>query len=1028
MADERFKEEDTLVPSAAVDIEHRVADFRAAWERGSRPAISDCLKDVPPPSQPKLFRELLQIEFACRLEKKDPPTLSEYLSLFPQNGDVVKQLFDEHFKGPDLKGYEHLELLGGGGMGIVYKARQTTLGRTVAIKFLAENALKNQKMIARFRQESHSIGQLNHENIVQAYDAGEDGGRQFLVMEFVDGACLSDLIRARGGLPAADVCQIARQVCNGLEYARKKGVVHRDIKPSNLMLTAQGVVKILDFGLACIKLDREDSQGLTTDGCAMGTLDYMAPEQFDARSVDHRADIYSLGCTMFSLLTGRPPFGLPEYSSDIAKMKAHALEPTPRADAARSDVPRAVADIVCRMMAKHRDDRYETAAAVAEALAPLAAGADLAELAGKNDRSVAAADTKTHSVSQTLRDHRPTTRPRFDRLIAYCRKRPRIVAGAMGGLVLVAVLLAILAVRIASKPKVVRFEDAIATLPGLDGNWWFNEIPWLTPAVRQQWIDRASEHVKSADPNSIKESDFGERVKSLTDDLNGLNLKALKSSLYYDPIAAKDENRRSVSMVGIATLPDYYKNLDRVRRLLAVSPAPADPKDSSLPAPALSAADEHLLALVCHRLANLPDSARPQSKTSGNTSSEAPAREELWDIAMKHYKLAAAAYERQINYPMQALCLADCGQLAFDRQDNSAALERLTSALAVLGNQGLRAPFFEVYVNCSCADACCELGSLAEAKGFIKQSENSASLLPENHPLRAYVKERKAWYFMDALDPENASKCFQEAIGIRDEVGKIPDNDKISERIFVFHDRHGLALAEQYRATLLAGISPEERKVHLKASQRQFDRLLQDMKSVFDNPPEELKLRAVEDLKDRWTNSAERDADGYLFGDPTADPQDFRRAAQRYRDAYKPLQDERSSLVANLLLKETIAWACTRDPRHRETAGKCLESAQTILKSLGQTEQDRLDFARFVAVNVLQWKQAAERNRAIVKRDIIKGLAELYRKALVHQTDRRDVHLLRDQKLLDNLLDAVVEPGKLHDAAMKQARRVNSEN
>lgn len=1018
MADQANSGEDTHVPPVAVDLQHRVADFRAAWRRGSRPAISECLQDVPQPNQAELFRELLQVEFACRMEKRDPPSLSEYLRLFPQKVDLVKQLFAEHFKGPELKGYESLDFLGGGGMGVVYKARQTALGRIVAIKFLAENSLKNEKMIARFRQESHSIGQLSHENIVQAYDAGEDVGRQYLVMEFVDGVCLSDLVKSRGALPPAEVCEIARQVCDGLEYARTKGIVHRDIKPSNVMLTPQGIVKILDFGLACIKLDRDDGEGLTTDGCALGTLDYMAPEQFDARSVDHRADIYSLGCTMFHLLTGRPPFGLPDYSTDIAKMKAHALDPTPRADEVRSEVPRAVADIVCRMMAKHRDGRFQTAAEAAEALEPLAEEADLTALTAKDEPAVAGPDTKPHTIPSTIKHRKPPTPRRTNRLIAFWRKKPRTISGVAVGLVLAAVCFTM--VSRPSKSKPISFADAVATLPGLDGNWWFNEMPWLTPKIRQEWINQAETHAKSADPNSEAEVQFAEKLKSLTRDLNGQNLKALKSSLYYyDRVVAVDENRRLVSMAGISSLADYCKNLDSVRQLLSGTTS----QPGATAPPELNAADGHLLALVCHQMGRFPDSARPAEGT--------PSRQELWDIARKHYKLAAAAYDRDNRYQLQALCLADWAQLDFDQQEYSGALLRFTEALAAVAKHG-SAPFFEVYVNCSCADACCELGSLREAQGFVKRAEASASRLPESHPLQAYVQERKGWCFIEAHDPESASKCFSSAIEIRETIMKATDNDKSNEQVYLFHDQHGLALAEQYRA-LLSDISADEKKSHLKQSQALFERLLRDIRSAYENPPAELKLRTVEDFKDRWTNSAEGDADGYLFGDPQADPADFRQAANRYADAYKPLKAEqspqkkidRSALAANLLLKESIAWACTGDRQELATAANCLKDAQTILKSLSPQEQGHLDFANFVAESILQWKQA-DKPPAEMERDIVKGLADRYRKLPAGQTDHRDVHLRRDQKLLDNLLDGIIDPGKLHAAAFEAAMQADA--
>jgi serine/threonine protein kinase len=212
-------------------------------------------------------------------------------------------------------------------MGTVYRAVHTRLKKPFAIKVLHIDRTADPHAVARFQRELEAIGRLDHDNIGRATDAGEVGGLHFLVMELVDGIDLSRLIRHRGPLPIADACELARQAALGLQCAHERGLVHRDVKPSNLLLSAQGELKVLDLGLALLSHGRRASGELTATGQVMGTADYMAPEQWEAsHSVDIRAEVYSLGCTLHTLLTGRPPFGGAEYDSVMKKMAAHAQD------------------------------------------------------------------------------------------------------------------------------------------------------------------------------------------------------------------------------------------------------------------------------------------------------------------------------------------------------------------------------------------------------------------------------------------------------------------------------------------------------------------------------------------------------------------------------------------------------------------------------------------------------------------------------------------------------------------------------
>jgi serine/threonine protein kinase len=244
--------------------------------------------------------------------------------------------------------YQLLEKLGEGGMGAVYKALHTKLEKVVALKVLKvlpANRLQNPNAISRFEREMRAVGKLNHVNIVAAHDAGEIDDKHYLVMELVDGIDLSELMRRVGPLNSADACELIRQAAVGLQHAHGRGMVHRDIKPSNLMLArtedGEPLVKVLDMGLALLD-DQQTAarRELTTTGQMMGTLDYMAPEQgSDSHVVDIRADIYSLGATLFKLLCGKSPFS-GEKSSCSASSRCSS-KPRARPSLSRSTIQRA---------------------------------------------------------------------------------------------------------------------------------------------------------------------------------------------------------------------------------------------------------------------------------------------------------------------------------------------------------------------------------------------------------------------------------------------------------------------------------------------------------------------------------------------------------------------------------------------------------------------------------------------------------------------------------------------------------------
>jgi hypothetical protein len=276
--------------------------------------------------------------------------------------------------------YRLLNKLGEGGMGVVFRATHMLLGKVVALKVLPAERLGDAKAVARFVREMKAVGCLRHPNIVQGTDAGEVGGRHFLVMELVEGLNLAELLNRRGPLPTAEACEVIRQAACGLQHAHEHGLVHRDLKPSNLMLTPAGEVKVLDLGLARLSAELA-AEELTGTGQLLGTVGYMAPEQAFARyAVSIRADIYSLGCTLYKLLTGRTPYQGPAYDTPLKVLLAHANEPVPPIRAIRPEVEQGLAAVLDRALAKEPANRFATPAELAEGLRPFSAGAALPPL------------------------------------------------------------------------------------------------------------------------------------------------------------------------------------------------------------------------------------------------------------------------------------------------------------------------------------------------------------------------------------------------------------------------------------------------------------------------------------------------------------------------------------------------------------------------------------------------------------------------------------------------------------------------
>jgi serine/threonine protein kinase len=275
-------------------------------------------------------------------------------------------LLQGKWRGFRIGKYKVLELLGCGGGGNVYLCEHQTLHHRVAVKVLSQLHADDPILLQRFFREGRAGASLDHPNIARIHDLDQEGQLNYLVMDFVDGRSLSRLVHRFGPLEAARAAHYASQTARGLQFVHQAGVVHRDINPGNLILNRQGLVKILDLGVARII---HEAGCLTAKGVILGTADYLAPEQaIDGHSVDSRADIYGLGATLYFLLTGHAPF---EDAPTLAqKLIGHQTKPPRPIRDLRSDVPEALAAVVIRMMAKDPNQRFQTAGEVIEALAP----------------------------------------------------------------------------------------------------------------------------------------------------------------------------------------------------------------------------------------------------------------------------------------------------------------------------------------------------------------------------------------------------------------------------------------------------------------------------------------------------------------------------------------------------------------------------------------------------------------------------------------------------------------------------------
>jgi eukaryotic-like serine/threonine-protein kinase len=292
-------------------------------------------------------------------------------TLPPAEMGAATSMLDPRQLGRALEGQQldHVlleQFVGGGGMGAVFRGWDTSLHRTVAVKVLSQRQAGDVESQRRFQTEARSAARLDHPNIARAHYVGEDRGVRYIVFEYIDGTNVRDLVYESGPLQLGDALNVALQIAGALVHSWEREVVHRDIKPSNILIAHDGLAKLVDMGLARLEYLEQAEHDETATGVTLGTFDYISPEQArNPRDADIRSDIYSLGCTLFFMLTGRPPFPV---GTMLQKLLAHQNDPPPDVRELRPDVPDLLATVLSAMLAKRPEERFQTPVELSAAL------------------------------------------------------------------------------------------------------------------------------------------------------------------------------------------------------------------------------------------------------------------------------------------------------------------------------------------------------------------------------------------------------------------------------------------------------------------------------------------------------------------------------------------------------------------------------------------------------------------------------------------------------------------------------------
>ncbi|MDR2115128.1 MAG: serine/threonine protein kinase [Planctomycetaceae bacterium] len=489
-------------------IDFLADQFEQSWTDQSIFRLGTRITAIPETIRHTILTELLAMDIELRFKNGLPVDLNNYKKTFPQYLTDIESAYNNVMASRQLGEYEFYERIGQGGMGMVYRARHRLLDRIVAVKLLRNNVLENSGGIERFLREIRLCGQLLHPNIIKTEYAGKEKDRYYLAMEFIEGENIRQIIEQHGSLVLPIACEIICQAASGLQYASERNIIHRDIKPGNLMISRKGIVKILDFGLGkFITLNHSDlDYSLTTMGSTMGSVDYIAPEQWeDAASVKIQADIYSLGCLFFFLLTGHAPYESPQLNRE-QRMIAHIKGDIPSLTSFCENIPPKIENCYKKMLAKNQKNRFSEPAEIIAVLEPFTVKETLQSLLNPNIASLIKEESTTLSVKSF------SNRRLFGTMLIKYLPRTVLMVLVGYGIYFAGTMKSsrnndtkqipssetLNISQLKTEPNSSSIsspiifptslvEPLVETLQfiGYSGRWWFEEIPWYLPFVRE---------------------------------------------------------------------------------------------------------------------------------------------------------------------------------------------------------------------------------------------------------------------------------------------------------------------------------------------------------------------------------------------------------------------------------------------------------------------------------------------------------------------------------------------------------------
>lgn len=891
--------EPTTEKSISQQIDEICDAFEEMRQEGNSVRIEDFLSKIEPEHREQLFEELFEIEAEMQYAaaNKDEQSNSQFLERFPKDyadrfplyAEKVYTIVRSISKERKIGDYEILTKLGHGGMGVVYKARQKHLNQVVAIKVLPQSLLHHRMAVERFRREMQLIGQLDHPNIVRALNAGELDGTQYLVMEFIDGINLQNAGEIGSPIPLGAACEIVRQAALGLQHAHEAGLVHRDIKPANLMLNFFGVVKVLDLGLGKFYAGKrdEDVQALTKTGTTMGTADYISPEQCEnAENVDIRADIYSLGCTFFHIATGHAPYSDSQYDSVRKKLNAHVDADIPLLSQKLAHVPPELDAVFVKMLAKEPKDRFQTPLEVAEAIEPFADFDALLKYVDTwkkkfgiilrnssfrlHDRRYDKRSTsRSNATIRTKMDTRagsfsvPDKAKDWKYIFPIFFILPLLIALSLPGIRLVHNALWGQPETPQTREQRVQARINLAQLPGLNGDWWSNEIPWFIPPARYLLLQELSKDgtlhsllgdtpEKYQDPNCAAVYDW------LWDILRE-NKTKLPDSQW-----TLIETLKTIS----ETENDHKKTKEAIEEALLRFM----PKDHK------RAVEQHAQAILEHRIALLEDS------------------KELAQTAMESYRNASKLYHEEIraaqekNVPAANMEKENLELLSVLALSDSARLQYLASGDyndtfrifdSVRNSEIRKSPLFQAEMFAIYGALSAEVGQYRDelfqlALGYVKPE----NLGGRTHPLAGYIHERYAWSLLDQWKVNESKSQFEEALQVRNT--NYRESNPYAQ-IYVFHNRHGIALTDRY-------LGHPNQENAFRNIITDIDKAIaeeQKKSTLESNETASIKRQYLASLRERAANTRERCADCIFYGGAASDtnPGKLPEAADLYEEA-----------------------------------------------------------------------------------------------------------------------------------------------